>query len=90
MAAMHGVQSAVMVEIDRAGERVAGADAKHLRTGINACLVDSGAIGKLLIDKGIFTQDEYLAAVADAAEAELARMTEHVRRVTGIPNLSFG
>jgi hypothetical protein len=89
-AAMHGVQSAIALEIEQLGEKAAGANAKHLRTGINSCLVDSSAIATLLIGKGIFTQDEYFAAIAEAAERELATMTDRVRKSTGIPNVSFG
>src|ERR1700677_3493094 len=36
---------------------------KHLRTGIDTSKSDHGALVKLLIEKGIFTQDEYLDAL---------------------------
>jgi hypothetical protein len=89
-AAMHAVQSAVRLDIEISGDSAAGADPKHLRTGINACLVDSGAVAQLLVAKGVFTESEYLAALADAAEREQASLTERLRQRTGHPNLSFG
>lgn len=46
---------------------------KHLRTGINSCMVNDDAIARLLIAKGIITMDEYEAAVADAMEREVER-----------------
>ncbi len=90
MAAMHGVQSAIAFEIERTGEAAAGANPKHLRTGINSCLVDSFALSQLLMAKGVFTEDEYFAAIADAAEREVAELTKRVREKTGLQNISFG
>jgi hypothetical protein len=89
-AAMHGVQSAIALEIETVGAASAGANAKHLRVGINSCLVDSSAVAQLLMREGVFTEDEYFAALAAAAERELAEMTTRVRERTGMPNLSFG
>lgn len=89
VALMHGCQSAVAFEIESFGDNAAAADHKHLRTGINACLVDSSAMAQLLIRKGVFTEDEYFVALEEAAERELATLTERLREKTGIPNLSF-
>lgn len=88
-AAMHAVQSAVALDIEVSGDR-AGATPKHLRTGINSCLVDSSAVAGLLIKKGIFTESEYFEAIADAAERERDSLTKRMRERTGVPNLSFG
>lgn len=89
-AAMHAVQSAVALDIQVSGDNGAGADHKHLRTGINACLVDSLAVSRLLMQKGIFSESEYLEAIALAAEAEVGRMTARLRERTGVANLEFG
>lgn len=43
---------------------------KHLRVGINAAMSDHGGLVALLIAKGVITEDEYLAAIADAMERE--------------------
>lgn len=89
-AAMHGVQSAIAVEIQLLGANAAGADAKHLRTGVNSAMVNDHALANLLIEKGVFTRAEYGEAVAQAAEHEHAMMTDLVRKKTGMPNLTFG
>jgi hypothetical protein len=86
---MHAVQSAVALDISVSGYNGAGADAKHLRTGIDACLVDAAAVATLLMQKGVFTQSEYLAALADAAEREREEMTERMRQRTGNPAIHF-
>lgn len=90
MAAMHAVQSAVALDITVSGDNQAGADHKHLRTGINACLVDSSAVAQLLLAKGVFSEEEYFKALADAAELEVQRLTARMRKRTGNDNLSFG
>lgn len=46
---------------------------KHLRVGVNSALVNQAALAKLLIDKGIITEDEYLIAVVEAMEDEVRR-----------------
>jgi hypothetical protein len=68
--AMHAVQTGVAVSLDMGSSE---ATPKHLRVGINAALVDSGALATLLISKGLITVDEYQAALADMAEKERDR-----------------
>ncbi len=70
-AAMHAVQSgvAVMMNFDGGTER-GETSPKHLRTGVNSALVDSGALAGLLMRKGVITEEEYLEALAEAAERE--------------------
>lgn len=52
---------------------------KHLRVGVNSALVESGVIAKLLIDKGIITEDEWAAALADGMEAEAERYRKEIQ-----------
>lgn len=69
LAAAHAMQSGVAMEMKTiSGQRAA--DPKHLRAGINAAMVEHGALVKLLMDKGIITQEEYTKAIADGMEAE--------------------
>ena len=49
---------------------------KHMRTGIDMSKSDLAGLAKLLIDKGVFTLEEYLTALADQAELE-ANTYEH-------------
>lgn len=78
--AAHGMQSGVAMEMNL-DHRKSATEPKHLRVGINAAMVDHGALAKLLIDKGIITDAEYMKAIADAMEAEKAayekRLSEH-------------
>lgn len=56
---------------------------KSLRVGINSALVDSYALAKLLIDKGIISQDEYEKYLADEMEEEVKRYKERFKEFTG-------
>lgn len=54
---------------------------KHLRVGINMALIDSAAIHKVLVDKGICTQSELWEALISLMEEEVKRyekkLSEH-------------
>lgn len=54
---------------------------KHLRTGLDLSKAEHGALVRLLIAKGLFTEDEYLQAIVDAVEEEKRayeqRLSEH-------------
>lgn len=43
---------------------------KMLRVGVNAAMSDQAGLVTLLIEKGVFTSEEYTKAVADAMERE--------------------
>lgn len=89
--AAHAMQSAVAAEIQGTSIDHTGANPKHLRVGINSCLVDTGAVAKLLVSRGVFTQLEYLTAIADAMEAEAERCAKRTRERLGLPDsVSFG
>lgn len=45
---------------------------KHLRTGIDTTKADFGALARLLIAKGIFTEEEYVDTLLDGMEREKA------------------
>src|SRR6266849_2534064 len=79
-AAMHAVQSGVAMEMERGSKDT---EPKHLRVGINGALCDHGALVKLLVDKGVVTEEEYLRAIAESAEAEKARYEERLWQQTG-------
>jgi hypothetical protein len=58
---------------------------KHLRTGINLAMREHGALVKLLIDKNLFTFDEYAAAVNVALAEEVAGYEESLSNTYGRP-----
>jgi len=88
--ASHGVQSAVRYEMTKLGfpddapDRVVIAMLKHMRVGVDLRAADAGGLARLLIDKGIFTADEYIEHMRLAANEELARYQDHCRKLYGL------
>jgi hypothetical protein len=80
VSAAHAMQSGVVMEQQYHSEPT---DAKHLRVGVNSALSDAGGLVKLLIAKGIFTEEEYLSAIADAMEREQARYEKDLSYMLG-------
>jgi hypothetical protein len=66
----HAIQTAVGYEQSTGSK---DGSPKHLRTGINLSKTDQCALVKLLIARGLFTEAEYIKAIADEAEAEVER-----------------
>jgi hypothetical protein len=79
---MHAVQTGVKLwmGIDPEGET----SPKHLRVGVNSAMIDSGALVKLLIAKGVFTEDEFMEVLVEKAEEEKdsyeAKLREHYKK----------
>jgi hypothetical protein len=67
LAAMHAMQSGVAAKMSVDGSETSP---KHLRVGINGAMSDHGALAKLLVDKGLISEEEYVTAIADGAERE--------------------
>ena len=70
MEASHGVQSAI-VHAMREPEYYSAAEPKHLRVGVDLRASDAAGLARLLIDKGLFTLDEYCEYMRLAANQEL-------------------
>lgn len=85
-AAVHAYQSAIALHITRLGENSAGADPKHLRVGICSAMSDHGALARLLVTKGIISEEEYLEAIVDGAELEAEFITNLTRQKLGLPD----
>jgi hypothetical protein len=77
--AMHAVQTGVDYY-----QQVDPDTPKHLRVGINSALITASATARLLIDKGVFTEEEHWAKLAELAEEEKTayekRLSEHYGR----------
>jgi hypothetical protein len=86
-AAAHAVQSGVAADMETdPNARSQGATTpKHLRTGLNNVMSDHASLAKLLIDKGVITEAEYLDAIADGIEREQARYEQLLTRRLGSP-----
>lgn len=83
-AALHAMQSgvAVLLEHDPAIDECTP---KHLRVGVNAAMIDSAAVAKLLIDKGIFTEEEYAESLVFFAERDKQSYEDNLSALKGFP-----
>jgi hypothetical protein len=68
--AAHAMQTGVAFLMNSPEDDSKETEPKHLRVGINAAMADQDGLVTLLIEKGVFTQEEYLEAVADSMERE--------------------
>jgi hypothetical protein len=66
---LHALQSGVAATMEHDPTEVAP---KHLRVGVASALVNCQAIAALLMRKGIFTKEEYYAALIEDMEQEVA------------------
>lgn len=75
--ALHAVQSGIQAEMEfDSGETTP----KHLRVGVNAAHCDHAALVRLLMNKGLFTEDEYRKELADEMEREKRRYEDRLSR----------
>jgi hypothetical protein len=56
---------------------------KHLRVGVNMALVEVAALAGLLIEKGVFTREEYDAALIKGLRQEVNSYEESLSRAMG-------
>lgn len=74
--AAHGMQSGVAA-IAGMGDPSELAP-KHLRVGGNSAMCDHAALVRLLIAKGLFTEEEYGKEIADEMERERERYEQRI------------
>lgn len=77
---MHAVQTGISYKI-QAGETEHSP--KHLRVGVNSAMINNAAMVKILVEKGIFTYEDYWNKIIDEAEAEVKRYEEWIEQTTG-------
>lgn len=80
-AAAHAMQAGVAMEMHH---NAAPTERKHLRVGINTALTDAAGLVKLLIAKGVFTEEEYLASITESMEAEKSRYEKYLTELIGV------
>lgn len=70
--AAHAVQAGVAMELNDAPPHISqsAASPKMLRTGLNLEMVSHGALVRLLIAKGLFTEEEYFEELVKGVEQE--------------------
>lgn len=76
----HAIQSAVGwdQELNPGGDNI-----KHLRTGLNMLFVGEETIRKILVDKGICTEEEYNVVLLSKMEAEVERYKKIISEKLG-------
>lgn len=82
--AAHRVQTAITFNPDRQATTP-----NHLRVGVDMSKADMAGLVKLLIDKGLFTEEEYLEAVAASAEQEADTMEDDLSAKYGVNLKTF-
>lgn len=70
MAACHAMQSGVAMKMHSDPNET---EPKHLRVGVNAAMVEFGALTKLLFDKGVITELEFAEYLAQAMRDEVSK-----------------
>lgn len=75
LALCHAVQtgSAYHIQTSAPGD-TNPASPKHLRTGINIAMRDHASVVKLLMQKAVITEEEYMQALVDGMEEEVAML----------------
>jgi hypothetical protein len=86
-AAAHAMQTGVALEM-AAGSR--DTESKHLRVGVNSALCDVTALARLLIEKGVITEEEYYKAEADEMEREVERYEKRLPSEIGGGKVRLG
>lgn len=79
--ALHAVQSGIAFKIEVGIQGIS--DPKHLRVGIDSAFINDLALAKLLINKGVFTEEEYKEAVRQAAIDEVERLEKELSFMLG-------
>lgn len=80
LAAAHAVQAGVAMELndDPPTRSGSAASPKMLRTGVNMAMIEHGALVRLLIKKGLITEEEYMAELVAGVEDERRQYEERL------------
>lgn len=86
IAAGHRIQTAIAILMER-DPSYRATEVKHIRTGIDMSKSDAAGLANLLIAKGVFTEEEYIEAIAKAAEDEADSYEKQVQAVLSNRNI---
>lgn len=78
--AAHAMQSGVAMKMN---VDVSETTPKHLRVGVNSAMVETSALAKLLVAKGVFTKEEFEAVLTEEMTAEAERYEKWCREKFG-------
>ena len=76
----HAMQTGVAAEMNFHAQPT---EPKHLRVGVNNALVSLGAICRLLLEKGCFTELEYVTMLRDEMQREVDDYTRRIQEHFG-------
>ena len=76
----HAMQDGVAMKMDHNPRET---QPKQLRGGVNAAMIAHSAVASLLVEKGIFTMEEYSEALVVATFKEVARYEQELSDLTG-------
>lgn len=80
MAAAHAMQSGVAMWMNYDPDETRP---KDLRVGVNSALVSNGALVKLLVEKGIITDEEYMTSLIEMMERETEDYRQRIQQRIG-------
>lgn len=80
--ALHAMQAGVATKMNFDGGSKE-TEPKHLRVGVNSAMIAQDALARLLISKGVFTEEEYVKELADAMEREKESYEKEVSELMG-------
>lgn len=80
LAAEHAMQSGVAMEMQQGS---GDTEPKHLRVGVNSAMCEHAGLARLLISKGVITEEEYTEAIAAEMEAEVGRYEQRISERLG-------
>lgn len=92
--ALHRMQSATALDLTRSWSGVFTEEQiralKHLRVGLNSAMASQEGLVRLLIEKGLFDEAEYVEALREAMVREADRVVAEVLKRWNLPsNVSF-
>lgn len=80
LALSHAMQSGVAICNQRGDSE---GTSKHLRTGVNSAMVETSALVRLLIDKGIITDVDWHLMLVQGMREEVSRYEKRLSERTG-------
>jgi hypothetical protein len=77
----HAMQSGVAMEMNY---RDNPTTPKHLRVGVNSAMCDNAAMARLLMTKGIITEEEYFESLCTVMQEEVERYEKDLQEMAGV------
>ena len=92
----HAVQTGIKMKLEFDLRKASGMTndlfdvLKHIRVGVDTAKSDEGAVGRLLIEKGVFTEQEYFEAILKGLEAEVQSYELLLEKKYGLKGVKLG